>query len=97
MIITFGLTLIAWVFFRSDSVAAAFSYIQDIFSSSLFTIPRIKTNYIWVFIVMLLVFEWIFREKQHGLQLNQVKDTNSTKMVIIDGYLPGHFHLWRFQ
>ena len=83
MLVTFCLTLIAWVFFRSESVSASLSFIQDIIGPSLFTIPSIKTNNIWVFILILLVFEWIFREKQYGLQLNQVKMHVSIKWTLV--------------
>jgi len=79
MVVTFSLTLIAWVFFRADSVSGALIFIQDIFSASLFTAPKIRTHYIWVFILILLVFEWIFREKQYGLQFNEVRLHRSLK------------------
>jgi alginate O-acetyltransferase complex protein AlgI len=72
MLVTFGLTLVAWVFFRADSVTDALAFLGDIFSASILTVPKIKTHFIWVFIIILLVFEWIFREKQYGLQLNGV-------------------------
>ncbi|MDX9907284.1 MAG: MBOAT family O-acyltransferase [Bacteroidales bacterium] len=83
MAVTFSLTLLAWVFFRADSVSGAFIFIRDIFSASLFTAPDIKLHYIWVFIIILLVFEWIFREQQYGLQLNEVKLHKSLKWSLL--------------
>ena len=83
MLITFGLTLVAWVFFRAGTVTAAIHYIGDIFSSSLFTVPVIKTPFIFVFIAVLLVFEWIFREKQYGLQLDSVNLHKSIKWSLM--------------
>lgn len=38
--LTFGLTVFAWIFFRAENIGHAISYISEIFSSSLFTIPK---------------------------------------------------------
>ena len=39
---TFGLTVIAWVFFRAENMGHAMAYISEIFSSSTFNIPEIR-------------------------------------------------------
>ncbi|MCU0370226.1 MAG: MBOAT family protein [Bacteroidales bacterium] len=83
MMATFCLTLLAWVFFRSQSITASLSFIRDIFDPSLFTRPTLKTGIIWVFIMMLLFFEWMFREKQHGLQLNGTRMHVSLKWALV--------------
>jgi len=74
---TFCITLIAWVFFRSESIGNAFSYIRIIFSASLFSVPQVWSTETIVFICLLLVFEWTQRAKEHGLQLN----TNGTSRL----------------
>ena len=69
--ITFGLTVLLWVFFRSESVSAAFVYFDGIFNRSLFTLPtfyaRSKTVLILVFILVMIGVEWCSRANQHGL------------------------------
>lgn len=83
MIVTFGLTLIAWIFFRVDSVSGAFDFIGGIFSPSLLTFPSLHLRFIWFFILILLTSEWIFREKQYGLQLNLVNIHTSFKWSVL--------------
>jgi alginate O-acetyltransferase complex protein AlgI len=71
--ITFFLTLIAWVFFRSENVASAFSYLKGMFSKSLFTLPQVYPVTTLLLILLFIVTEWLQRDKQHGLQLEKLK------------------------
>jgi len=72
ILLTFSLTVFAWIFFRADNITHALSYIFEIFSSSLFSVPdflgmrRALTTIIFVFIFVLI--EWIGREKQYAIQ-----------------------------
>ncbi|KAB1071276.1 MBOAT family protein [Tamlana haliotis] len=71
---TFTLTILAWIFFRADSLTHAFSYISNIFNKSILQFPTVDIKpFLYVFI--LIFVEWIQREKQHGLELNHVKLT----------------------
>ena len=69
--LTFSLTIIAWIFFRANSVTHAISYISKIFSSSLFSIPHFPGNrksLLVIFITCLfLIIEWIGREQQYAI------------------------------
>ena len=40
MMLTFGLTVFAWIFFRANNIGHAISYISEILSPSLFSIPK---------------------------------------------------------
>ena len=69
IITTFSLTTFAWIFFRSESVYDAFSYIGRMFSRSLFSSPilypaynRLSPGTILLFIIFLIVTEWIQRD-----------------------------------
>jgi D-alanyl-lipoteichoic acid acyltransferase DltB (MBOAT superfamily) len=67
--ITFSLTVFAWIFFRAQSLTHAFSYISEIFSSSLFTIPKgadMNLSIIFFLIVFFLI-EWFGREEQFAI------------------------------
>jgi D-alanyl-lipoteichoic acid acyltransferase DltB (MBOAT superfamily) len=68
IILTFCLTVIAWIFFRSDNLGHAFSILFEIFSKSIFELPKFggKTDaaIISMVIVFFLLIEWMGREKQ---------------------------------
>lgn len=72
MIITFHFTLLAWVFFRAESVTHAISYISEIFSPSLFSIPKFegqnKAMATLALVFGFMVVEWFGREQQFALQ-----------------------------
>lgn len=70
---TFNLTTFAWIFFRADNVNQALNYIQQMFSSSLFSVPERRG--IIPLIIILVAIEWIQRKKQHGLELDEIKFT----------------------
>jgi len=70
MMITFWLTVLAWIFFRAENLTHAFSYIDGIFSSNLFVLPDITGMKALLLIVPLfLLFEWFGREKEFALAL----------------------------
>ncbi len=68
MCTTFLFTVIAWVFFRSETVIDAFSYLSKILSYSLFTYPESFPKKTILLIVFFLTMEWFQRNKQHALQ-----------------------------
>ena len=72
MLLTFGLTVFAWIFFRAENIGHAFSYISEIFSPSLFEIPKFSgmgNAFIITFLVLIfLLFEWQGRENQYAIE-----------------------------
>ncbi|WP_010522223.1 MBOAT family O-acyltransferase [Aquimarina agarivorans] len=72
IILTFLLTIIAWVFFRAPNVHTAFSYLLRMFNKSLLSVPQVSLKPM-IFIILLLIIEWIQRNQKHGLELNNVK------------------------
>lgn len=73
MSFTFLLTLIAWVFFRAESLAHALGYLRKMFSLSLFEQPELIP---WITLASVFVFlaiEWIQREKMHGLEITRIR------------------------
>jgi D-alanyl-lipoteichoic acid acyltransferase DltB (MBOAT superfamily) len=67
MIITFSLTVFAWIFFRAKDIKHAFDYIAGIFSKSLFTIPEVLPKVIFCLVIVFMVVEWIGREGQYAI------------------------------
>lgn len=68
MSITFGLTVLAWIFFRADNMTHALSYISEIFSSSLFNRPQIIPLFFILTICGFVLLEWKGRENQYALE-----------------------------
>lgn len=72
IIITFGLTVFAWIFFRAETIEHALSYMSGIFSSSFFNMPKTLTsgqmNEIYIVLIIFIVIEWIGRDKEYGFQ-----------------------------
>jgi D-alanyl-lipoteichoic acid acyltransferase DltB (MBOAT superfamily) len=73
MTITFLITTFGWIFFRAETVSKAVSYIKGIFTDSIFKKPEIFPVDLIALILLFLVIEWLHREKQHGLQLTEIK------------------------
>jgi D-alanyl-lipoteichoic acid acyltransferase DltB (MBOAT superfamily) len=66
--ITFSLTVLAWIFFRAESVSHAIHYLSKIFSKSLFTFPSVWPVELFVFLLLFVVIEWLGREDQYALE-----------------------------
>ena len=69
MLATFLLVVVAWVFFRADSLVAAATYLEGMFSLSLFSAPELRPLQLCVFITIMLGIEWVNRDRPHGLSL----------------------------
>ena len=72
MIITFALTVFAWIFFRAETIDHAFSYISSIFSNSLFSIPYFKDGTLaiptLILVVFFIVVEWFGRQNKYAIE-----------------------------
>lgn len=74
---TFMLAVIAWIFFRSDSIKNAFGYITEIFIKR----PAIDASVPLMIIIMIAFFiivEWIGREEQFALAI-----LNKSKLSVL--------------
>lgn len=72
ILLTFLLTVFAWIFFRATNLSHALSYLRRIFSRSLFTVPGFDANGAMVLetlvlIVAFIVIEWNGRENQYAI------------------------------
>jgi alginate O-acetyltransferase complex protein AlgI len=68
MIVTFGLTVLAWIFFRANTIEHAVSYIAGIFSKSFFSIPDILPKRLIVIMAIFIFIEWLGREQQYAIE-----------------------------
>ena len=82
MLLTFGLTMFAWIFFRAENIGHAIIYISEIFSSSLFTIPTIRPRNLILLIVIFVFIEWLGREGQFAIQNLGIKWKRPIRFVM---------------
>jgi D-alanyl-lipoteichoic acid acyltransferase DltB (MBOAT superfamily) len=85
--LTFGLTVIAWVFFRAESVTHAFTYLKGLFSTSLLTVPTIRPTNLLVLILFFIGIEWIGRRQHYAIEVLLLKQSRVIRwafyMIII--------------
>lgn len=71
ILLTFGLTVFTWIFFRSENIVQAFSYILGIFSKSLVEIPEFsgmgKALTTIILVVIFVLIEWWGRDSQYAI------------------------------
>ena len=82
MSLTFILTVFAWIFFRSENINYAFSYISEICSNSLFNYPVFDRDDfvkpLFLLIIIFMIIEWMGRDKEYAFQIIEYK----SKIVI---------------
>lgn len=68
MLLTFSLTVFAWIFFRATDIRHAINYISEIFSKSLLSLPEIRPRNLVILILIFVGLEWFGREKQYAIE-----------------------------
>lgn len=73
MLLTFFLAVIGWIIFRAESIGQAWEFFCGMCNTSLFTVPEAKGNTgLMMNILVLLVVEWLQRDKLHALDLSAI-------------------------
>ena len=65
---TFGLTVLAWIFFRAENVGHASDFIGVIFSASLFSMPKVLPLTILSMTGLFFLIEWIGRKDNYAIE-----------------------------
>lgn len=77
MLLTFGLTVFAWIFFRANNIGHALNYISEILSPSLFTIPKFAGMFnalvTIILVAIFVIIEWQGREGQYAISKLGIK------------------------
>lgn len=72
MAATFSLTVLAWIFFRAESVAHALSYVAGILSPSLLTVPDFPgdsaARAVIGLVIVFMLIEWVGREQRYAIE-----------------------------
>jgi D-alanyl-lipoteichoic acid acyltransferase DltB (MBOAT superfamily) len=66
--VTFFITMIAWVFFRSENISQALSICGEIFSTSLFSMPTQRPLFMFLAIGFFFLLEWMGRRNRFALE-----------------------------
>lgn len=77
MLLTFMFAVMGWIIFRATNITEAWQYVCGLFNKSLFTIPWLDNRHYYIpvvlSIVVMLVVEWLQRERDHAFDLSNVK------------------------
>lgn len=65
---TFGLTVLAWIFFRSETIGQALDILGSIFSESLHEKPSVLPIKVIVYIIIFMSIEWLGRRKLYAIE-----------------------------
>lgn len=69
---TFLLTVMAWVFFRAESMSHAAGYFQYMFDWSLFTMPvlisKVSISTTLILLLIFVLIEWLGRESEYAIE-----------------------------
>lgn len=78
MLLTFGLAVVGWIIFRSDSIGQAIDYMGGMLqwgtlraSYRFFTVDEVFNS--TRLILIMLIVEWLQRDKEHGLEISTIK------------------------
>ncbi len=82
MVFTFGLVTFAWIFFRAEGINLALDYIRQLFRPSLFSFPEIFPAWIFGAILLLVLVEWLNRDKKHALEWDTVSIGQAWRWVV---------------
>ena len=85
MLLTFMLVTVGLIIFRAESIGQAWEYVRGMLqfgaSYRFFTLPEM-----WLanlFIVIMLIVEWLQREKEHGLDISHFKPLTRWFIVVL--------------
>jgi D-alanyl-lipoteichoic acid acyltransferase DltB (MBOAT superfamily) len=74
MLLTFFLVVIGWIIFRAESIGQAWAFIGQMCTSSILSVPDAPgVTGFSVAIVLMLVVEWVQRDKPHALDLTNIQ------------------------
>ena len=85
MLLTFGLVVIGWIIFRAETIGQAWEILGLIFRKSLLSVPHLGTRAVYMplfaNLLILLLVEWLNRNRQHPLEISFVRN-HSVKYAI---------------
>ena len=87
MLVTFGLVVFGWIIFRATGMPSLFHYLEGIISTSIFSTPWLINRKFYIplciYIAIMVLMEWVHRNKQHGLDFKKCNKRYSHLFHII--------------
>lgn len=84
--VTIAFVLLAWIFFKADTVQHASMYLQGLFSVSLFSLPEVFPKKTVLLMIFFFLSEWLQRKEEHTLRIDRIKTSGfrwATYCVIV--------------
>ena len=83
---TFVLVMITFILFKSANLENAYNYCLRIVSFSIFSIPYVPGGMvpglvILFFIILMIIVEWMQRDKDHALQITKTENNNISHLA----------------
>lgn len=75
MLLTFALAVIGWIIFRAENISQAFDYLVRIVTESPLSLPMVWGKKAVIFIVILMIVEWLGRRNQYAIEKLPFKRT----------------------
>ena len=77
MLLTFFMAVVGWIVFRAKTIQEAWNYLCGLFNKSVFSVPWLDNRHYYlpvvISIVLMLVVEWLQRNKEHAFDLSGLK------------------------
>ncbi len=83
ILFTFALVVFAWVVFRCESIHEAWDYWKGMLDVSVLAVPRRMYLITFGFIGLMLLVEWLHRDRSFGLDLQKWKMPKLLKLVLV--------------
>jgi alginate O-acetyltransferase complex protein AlgI len=87
ILFTFGLTTLAWIFFRAKDLHQAFYYLNGILSKSLFSIPELRPSYLILLLFFFIFIEWLGRKNNYALEKIGFQYSSAFRWLFYTGIL----------
>lgn len=82
MLLTFGLFSFSLILFRSKNLKESLLYMAGILKPSIYSMPKIPPASLFISIPCFLIIEWLSRERQHGLDINNIKIIKPVRIAL---------------
>jgi len=96
IVLTFCLTVFAWIFFRAENVSHAFSFISEIFSPSVLYSLEVFPVELFILLGVFIIIEWIGREREYAIEYLYSKNIFVNyilvTMLLLGIYFFGNYH-----
>ena len=83
--LTFFLAVIGWIIFRAETMTQAIDFISSMFTNQFFDSSYLYGKLYLCYCLLLMVIEWMQRDKQHALQWNlTIIENKKWAQVLVD-------------